>query len=476
MRAQPVAPTSEETRLTRGRKVAYGVGDMGGSVFVTITGFFLAAYLLDVVGLRPAAFGLIFLIAQIWDAITDPIIGLLADRTRSRWGSKRPWLLFGAVPFGLAYFLQWVVPDFGPTGLFFYYLVVALLLRTAFTIVNIPYQALVPVLTRDYDERTRLNAYRSSLNVFAGILAVALHPLLVGLGGDNERLGYLISGGVWGMFIALVILTAFRFTYELPPETAPAAPENIRWTSLLKEMWQPLRSRPFLFLAGVYLLSWTCVLLVQANLLLFMRYWANAEEQFIGIVLVFQVMVVLALMVWARLSDRIGKRRVYVIGVMIWAVGLSSLFFVPRDAVTPYYFAAIFIGVGAAVAYLIPYSMLPDVVEHDELRTGQRREGIFYAMFTLLQKAGPALGIAVSSFALEAAGYINPAVPGELVEQPESILTTLRVFVSFVPVGLLLLSLPLVFLYPITRGRFDEIRQNLREKAIEKETAGDRYD
>lgn len=118
MSGQPVAPGPGEERLGRGRKVGYGVGDMGGSVFVTITGFFLAVFLLDVAGLRPAAFGLIFLIAQIWDAITDPIVGVLADRTRSRWGKKRPWLLIGAVPFGVAYFLQWVVPDLGPTGLF----------------------------------------------------------------------------------------------------------------------------------------------------------------------------------------------------------------------------------------------------------------------------------------------------------------------------------------------------------------------
>lgn len=471
-------PTPEavgEPRLTRGRKIAYGMGDMGGSVVFTITGFFLAVFLLDVVGLRPAAFGIIFLAAQIWDALLDPIVGVLTDRTRSRWGSKRPWLLFGAIPFGLAYFLHWLVPDLGPTGLFFYYLVVALLLRTAFTIVYIPYGALTPVLTRDYDERTQLNVYRFALNLFASLLAVALHPVLVGLGGNDERLGYLISGGVWAVFIVLVVLTAFRFTYELPPATS-GAPESQRQTSFLREIWQPLRSRAFLYLVGIYLLSWTCVLLVQNNLLLYMRYWAGAEEHFVGIVLTFQVAVILSLGVWARVSDRIGKRWVYVIGAVIWMAGLLSLFFMPRDAATPYYFAAIFVGVGAAVAYLVPWSMLPDVIEEDELRTGRRREGVFYAMLVLLQKTGPALGIAASSFALEAAGYVNPEVPGELVEQPESILTTLRIFVSLVPIGLLAVSIPLVLLYPITRERFDEIRRSLKERALDKETIGGQSD
>lgn len=480
MSTQPAPPAPvEQEQLTRGRKAAYGVGDMGGSVIFTIIGFFLAVFLLDVVGLRPAAFGIIFLAAQVWDAITDPIIGVLSDRTRSRWGSKRPWLLFGAVPLGLAYFMHWVVPDLGPTGLFVYYLVIALLLRTAFTIVYIPYGALTPVLTRDYDQRTRLNVYRFSFNLFASLLAVTLHPTLVGLGGDDERLGYMISGGVWGVFIVLVILVTFRFTYELPPEAAASdgatVAGNVGWKSSFKEMWQPLRSRPFLYVAGTYLLAWTCVLLVQTNLLLYLRYWADAEEHFIGVVLVSQVAIIASLGVWARVSDRIGKRGVYVIGAVIWVIGLSSLFFMPRDVPAPYYFASLLIGIGSAVAYLIPWSMLPDVVEHDELRTGVRREGAFYAMFTLLQKAGPALGIAASSFALEAAGYVNPAVPGELVEQPESILTTLRTFMSFVPAGFVLLSVPLVLLYPITRERFEEIRQSLKQRALEKENAGGPY-
>ncbi len=157
-------PSSKSEKLSVGTKLAFGTGDLGAAIVATVQGFFLNAFLLDVAGMRPAAAGAIFLIVKIWDSINDPIIGAMTDRTNTRWGRRRPWLLFGAVPFGLAFFLHWLVPDVGATGKFIYYLVVALLLDTAFTAVNVPYTALTPELSTDYDERTSLNCL--SLQLF----------------------------------------------------------------------------------------------------------------------------------------------------------------------------------------------------------------------------------------------------------------------------------------------------------------------
>ena len=145
-------------------------------------------------------------------------------------------------------------------------------------------------------------------------------------------------------------------------------------------------------------------------------------------------------------------------------VGLCALFWAPRGVMVSYYAIAFLNGIGAAVAYLIPWSMLPDVIEYDQLRTGQRRDGLFYSMFVFLQQVGLSFGLAASNFALEVAGYVTPQA-GQIVTQPASVQTTLRVLVSFVPVGLLLLSLPLAYRYPITPKRFAEIRQRLAEQA-----------
>jgi len=448
-------------RLSRATKIAYGIGDLSGAVTSVVIGFFLTAFLLDVVGLRPGVVGVIFLISQIWDAVIDPPIGILADRTRTRWGRKRPWLLFGAVPFGLAYVLQWVVPPLGQTGLFIYYLAVLLLFKTAFSAVNIPYSALTPALTTDYNERTQLNTYRFSFSIFGSLLAVTLHPVLVGLGGSDVQRGYLISAGVVALFTILTVLAAFRWTYELP---SIAAPSNTQPIAMFPQIRECLGNRPFLLVTGIFFFSWLCLALVQNNLLLYARYAANVESQFAFILFIFQGTAIVFLSVWERISKRWGKQRVYITGALIWTVGLCALFWAPRDVVAPYYAIAFFTGIGAAVAYLIPWSMLPDVIEYDQLRTGQRRDGLFYSMFVFLQQVGLSFGLAASNVALEVAGYVTPQA-GQVATQPEVVQTTLRVLVSFVPAGLLILSLPLAYLYPITRERFAEIQQRLAEQA-----------
>src|SRR5688572_7818438 len=155
-------------------RLAFGMGDLGAAIVSAVGGFFLNIFLLDVARLPPDKIGIIFFISIFWDAVNDPIIGRLSDRTRSRWGRRRPWLLFGAVPFGLAFFAQWLVPNLPPDGKFVYYLVVAILLKTAYTAVNLPYTALTPELTDDYNERTRLNTFRFAFSILGGVSAVGL--------------------------------------------------------------------------------------------------------------------------------------------------------------------------------------------------------------------------------------------------------------------------------------------------------------
>jgi GPH family glycoside/pentoside/hexuronide:cation symporter len=446
-------------RLSVTTKLAYGAGDLGAAIVAAITGFFLNAFLLDVAGLRPGVVGIIFLVSTLWDAVTDPVVGNLSDRTRSRWGRRRPWLLFGAIPFGLAYFLHWLVPDMDANGLFIYYLVVALLLKTAFTVVNIPYTALTPELTPDYDERTRLTAYRFSFSILGGVAAVALHPILVGFGGDDVVAGHTISAGVWAVFIVLSAWVAFAGTRETHREETTEAP-----TGFMQGIRIAFNTRPFLYVTGIYLLSWLTIQIIQVNLLLYVRYWIDAEDSFTILVLILQVTAFLFLSVWSWFSARYGKKRTYYAGAVIWMAALTAVFFIPQNTLTPMYFIVFFAGMGVSVAYLIPWSMLPDVIEYDELETGTRHEGVFYGFFVFLQKLGISLGLAVSNFLLEAAGYVNPETVGEAVTQPDSVLTVLRLFVSFLPVALLLLSLPLAYFYPITPTIFKDIQAKLAQK------------
>ena len=447
------------TRLPRRRLAGYGMGDVGSAAVITITGFYLTAYWLDVARLPAAYVGTILLCAQVWDAVTDPAVGILADRTRTRWGRKRPWLLFGAVPFAVAYVLQWVVPETGAVGLFWYYLAVSLLLRTSLTVVGIPYGALTPDLTRDYDERTRLNQYRFGFNLVAALLAISLHPVLIGLGGGGES-GYLTSAAVIGAVGALGLFVAFRSTSEIP-----AAPADEPIGDAVRSLGVPFQSRAFRYTVGIFILSWTALLFVQNNLFLFVRYWVRAEAQFVPIILCFQVTAVVFLAVWGAVSKRVGKPRTYVYGVAVWAAAVSALLFLPRDVTWPYFVVATLAGAGASVAYLIPWSLLPDVIEEDAVRTGVRREGVYYAAFVFLQKGALTIGLAGSAYALGLAGYLNPDEVGALAEQPEPVLWTLRVIVSVVPAVILLASVPLALRYPISRERFAELAAQLDDAA-----------
>jgi GPH family glycoside/pentoside/hexuronide:cation symporter len=448
-------------KLRKGTKLAFGAGDLSAAIVAAINGFFLNAFLLDVAGVRPAAAGLIFLLVKIWDAVNDPLMGVLSDRTRTRWGRRRPWLLFAAIPFGLTFFLQWVVPDAGDTFKFWYYLIVAIMLDTAYTAVNVPYVALTPELTHDYDERTSLSAYRMSFSILGGVFSAFLHTIIVDSVPDITR-GYLISAAIWSFFIIVPNFITFAFTREVHyKEDRPEPPK------VLEGMKIAFQNKAFVHVTVIYLLSWLSIQFVQSNLILYVRYWMNAESQFGVLLLAVQVSAFLFVLLWTRVSARIGKQSTYYIGMGFWIIVSILLFFLQPGQITLLFILAILAGGGVSIGYLIPWSMLPDVIEQDELDTGVRREGLFYGFFVFLQKLGLSLGLAISNFVLEAAGYITP-VPGEFPPtQPDSVLFALRIFVSLLPAVVLLASFPVVRAFPIDRTRHAELRDEIeRRRAI----------
>ncbi|MGD2162598.1 MAG: MFS transporter [Anaerolineales bacterium] len=456
--------STHEEKLSFGTKLAFGVGDLGPAVVAAINGFFLNAFLLDVAGLRPATAGAIFLIVKIWDAVNDPLVGMLSDRTHTRWGRRRPWLLFAAIPFGIFFFLQWVVPPFSEAGKFWYYLLVAVLLDTGYTAVNVPYAALTPELTHDYDERTSLSSFRFSFSILGGVFAAFLHTIIVDSAG-NVFSGYLTSAAVWSFFIIVPHFITFAFTREV--HFKEQRPEPLNYLNGMKVAFQ---NKAFIYVTIIYLLSWLSIQFVQGNLILYVRYWMGDESRFGMLVLAVQVSAFLFVLLWTRVSARIGKKRTYYLGMSAWVLVSIALFFLQPGQIGVLFGLAILAGAGVSIGYLIPWSMLPDVVELDELETGQRREGIFYGFFVFLQKLGLSLGLALSNFVLEAAGYITP-VPGAIPPaQPESVLLALRVFVSFVPAFVLLLSFLFVRTYPITKKRHDEMRAELAQRRYSPES------
>lgn len=454
-----VSPSTNTTgdRLSVGTKLAFGAGDLGPAIATAVASFFQLFFLTTVAGLGAGAAGTILLVVKIWDAVNDPIMGWLTDRTVSKLGRRRPWLLYGAIPFGLLFFCQWIVPPFDDTGKFLYYLVVALLFDTAFTIVNVPYTALTPELTRDYDERTSLTSFRFAFSIGGSLIAASLQQIIVNTfcangqacQGVGLRPGYLVAGAIWGICCVLPFIWCFLGTKERyePEEGAPEAslPEQIRVA---------LSNRPFLFVIGIYLFSWLAVQITASVLTFFVTFWMQKPEMIPLMLLGVQGSAFVFLFIWSAVSRRIGKKAVYIIGMIFWIAVQAMLFFLQPDQTTLAIALAILAGVGVATAYLIPWSMMPDVIELDELRTGQRREGIFYGFMVFLQKLGLALGLFLVAQALEFQGFNEQAAIGQ---QPESALTAIRVMIGPIPAVILLCGIILTAFYPITRQKHQEL-------------------
>ena len=449
-------------KLSTKTKLAYGAGDLGAAIATAINGFFLLNFLINVAGLRPGMAGNIFLLAKIWDAFNDPLVGWLTDHTISKFGRRRPWLLIAAVPFGLAFFLQWVVPPLSETGLFWYYLLVALLLDTAFTAVNVPYAALTAELTQDYDERTRLSSVRMSFSILGGVLAAFLHGIIVSQFPDNERLGYMISAAVWAVAIAAPCFITFWGTQE--PDFAVNA-KNEDGPGFFEGLKIALKNKAFILVTVIYLLSWLAIQFAQNNLQIYTKDWIKLDmANFSYLLLAIQFSSFVWVLIWTKVSDRIGKKNIYYLGAGFFMFALMGLFFLQPGQVFLTFFLAAIAGIGISVGYLVPWSMLPDVIELDQLETGQRREGVFYGFFVLLQKLGLALGMFISGWALELSGYISstPGMPDPI--QPASALLTIRFLIGPVSAVVVLLSFLAVRAYPITREKHAQIRAELAKR------------
>lgn len=481
MKNSPDSAAAMPDRLNFPTKLAYGAGDLGPAITANILAFFLLLFFTNVAGLKAGLAGSILMIGKIWDAVNDPIVGVMSDRTQSKWGRRLPWMFWGAIPFGIFFVLQWVVPRFSPDPainqwwLFGYYVLVAILFNTAYTAVNLPYTALTPQMTQDYNERTNLNSFRFLFSIGGSVLSLILAQVIFALlkpatpqtGSCNEgELQYLVLAIACGLIsIASLYWCIFGIRRRvLAAERAHLESAELEEIPLLQQIRIALSNRPFLYVIGIYFCSWFAVQITASIIPYFVINWMGREDQFVPVLLAVQVTALVMLFIWSAISRRLGKKAVYFMGMGLWIIAQAGLFFLQPGQIGLMYVLAILAGVGVSTAYLIPWSMVPDVIELDELQTGQRREGIFYSFMVLLQKIGLAAGLFVLGVGLEWSGF-RERVPCQAAPvQPESALTAIRVAIGPLPTIALLLGLVLAYLYPITREVHAEVLLQLEER------------
>ncbi|MBW4576237.1 MAG: MFS transporter [Aphanothece sp. CMT-3BRIN-NPC111] len=463
---------AEPEKLNFSTKVAYGAGDLGSAITANILVFYLSFFLTNVAGMSAGLAGSVRFVAGIWDAINDPIVGVLSDRTRSRWGRRYPWMAFGAIPLGIFFFLHWLVPRFSNDAstnqwaLFWYYIALSVLFNTAFTAVNLPYTALTPELTQDYNERTSLNSFRFSFSIGGSILSLVLAQVILSTIKDQSQ-QFLILGGICAL---LCIFPTYWCIWGTRKRVATFNSEHLQEDAsaslpYLQQLRIVFTNRPFLFVIGIYLFSWLGVQITATIIPYFVVNWMGLPAQVSAqVALAVQGTALLLLFVWSAVSKRMGKKAVYFMGMSLWIIAQAGLFFLQPGQVGWMYFLAVIAGFGVSTAYLIPWSMMPDVIELDELTTGQRREGLFYGFMVLLQKIGLAIGLFFVGLALEWTGF-QETIPGQpLPTQPASALLAIRLAIGPLPTLALICGLILAYFYPLTREVHAEILLKLRER------------
>lgn len=445
-------------------KLAYGAGDLGPAICANIQVFFLLYFFTNVAGLSASIAGSILMIGKISDAVNDPIIGVMSDRTVHPWGRRYPWMVFGAIPFGILFFLQWIVPTTNQSFLFWYYVVIAVLFNIAYTIVNLPYAALTPELTQDFHERTSLNSFRFAFSIGGSILSLVIAQLIFSIFKDNPIQQYLVLGIVCAIIAVLPIYWCFFGTRDRAVSNNTKKEEyNNTNLSIVEQIRIAFSNRPFLFVIGIYLCSWLGVQLTASILPYFVIYWMQLPEgTFPQVAIAVQGTALIMLFVWSFVSKKVGKKAVYFMGICLWIIAQGGLFFTQPGQVGLMYFLAVIAGFGVSTAYLVPWSMIPDIIDLDELNTGQRREGIFYSFMVFLQKIGLAIGLFLVGVALDIAGFIE-TIPGETPPtQPDSALLAVRIAIAPLPTIFLIVGLLLAYFYPITREVHNEILLKLR--------------
>jgi glycoside/pentoside/hexuronide:cation symporter, GPH family len=447
-----VATVTSE-RLPVHRKLLFSTGDLATSIPLAIIMFFQLFFLTDVAGLRPDYAGWAVGLGRIWDAINDPLFGLISDRIRSRWGRRRVLLLLGAAPLGLSFMLLWLVPPLSQLGLTAYYALAFMLFDTAFTIVHVGYNALTPEMTPDYDERSSLNGYRMVFSI-AGTLGTIILATVLGWYLPDARLRFAILGVGLGLACIIPPLIVVRVTHERPSSEQPA-PLPVRVA-----VRATLSNRPFWSVMGLYLLSWTTASILAAVLVYFANYNLRVPEQANYFVLVAEGAAIFFIPFWVWVARRLDKRRAFILGTLSWIVVLLGIAALDPGQIGLAYVLAALSGSGIATAYVIPWAMVPDVIEYDELQTGQRREGSYYAFTSCFQKLATGAAIWAMGQALALTGYVTPAMNGPLPVQPARALLAIRVFVGPVPMVLLLVAVVFAWRYPITR----EVHKGLREQ------------
>lgn len=443
-------------------KISYGLGDLGNNVAYGAIGFYLVFFLTDVAGISPVWAGYVFLIIRAGNAVSDLIMGVVSDHTNTRFGRRRPYLLFGAIPLSIGFALLWQVFFQDMNSMLVYYTIAGLIFSALYSLVSIPYNSLLPEISQDYDERTSISGYKMAFSFVGSLISAMGVTLIVDTifpGKSEYQKSFPIMGWILAVMITISILLAFAGTKERAKYSKPEKQDSI-----LKNLMSLIKLREFKLVLGVFIFNMVSFDIIMALYIYFMKYVLKIPDDISYIFMAIPLVIaIIATPLWVSISNKAGKQKAYVISAIYFMIPLISCMFIPAGNMVLVILITVFMGVGISASQVLTFSILPDVVEVDELKNGVRREGVIYGAAMFLYKVASAIIVAAVTASLGFFGYVEK-LGANVLEQPDSALFGIRFLISCMPVICLILSAIFVCKLPLGKDAFEHMKKTIENK------------
>lgn len=465
---------TEVTPVRLKEKIAYGFGDMASSMFWKLFGTYLLFFYTDVFGITAAAAGTMFLVSRIWDTIFDPVVGGFCDRTSSRWGKFRPYLLYMAIPFGVIGVLTFTTPAFSGTGKLVYAYVTYSVMMMIYSLINVPYASLLGVISADPRERNALASFRMAFAFGGSLIALALIEPLVGVFsrmGDTVDIarGWQLGVAVIAVLCVLLFLGCFSGVKE---RVKPLSNDTSRLREDIRDLW---KNRPWWILLGSGVAALIFNSIRDGATLYFFKYdigdkicfaLFNATVTYSTLYLVLgQAANILGVILATPIANRIGKKATYLYAMVIASVLSIGFYWLGSGQLVLIFLFQFVISTAAGIIFPLLWSMYADIADYSEWKTGRRATGLVFSSSSMSQKLGWTIGGALTGWLLAVYGF-----KANLVQSAHA-RDGIRMMLSFLPALGSLVSVILIAVYPLSEERLSEITAALRQRRKEAQEA-----
>lgn len=448
-------------------KIGYGFGDMASSMFWKLFGMYLLFFYTDVMGIAAAAVGTMFLITRIWDTFFDPVVGTLSDRTHSRWGKFRPYILYMAVPFGVIGVLTFTTPDYGVTGKLVYAYITYSAMMMIYSLINVPYASLLGVISADGKERNTLASFRMAFAFGGSLIALALIEPLVNFfskaGGENNlQMGWQLGVAVIAVICVVLFLLCFAWVKE---RVQPIKEEQSSLKEDVKDLW---KNKPWWILlgAGIAALIFNSIR-DGATLYYFKYYIQNAQAFKLGSVSITYSTLYLVLgqaaniagvILASPIGNKIGKKNTYLGAMLIASILSIGFYWLGRGQLTLIFIFQFLISICAGIIFPLLWSMYADIADYSEWKNGRRATGLIFSSSSMSQKFGWTIGGALTGWLLGAFGFKANEVQADAAQNG------ILLMLSFLPAIGSVLSIIFIAMYPLSEERIATISAELEQR------------